>query len=248
MTWLQGLTPIDYVIIGIVVGALLLGWVRGFVEVLSGFLVFLVATFIAGQYTDTVLAMLNRMWNLQERFAGVLERRINLPPEVYKVPAAAIPFEKAADWLRSLPLPAGYKETLAQRIVEWSQSAGSQNAADFILNQLAGGVLSAVVFVVLVSVASWLLALLVRLVSDQIKELPLVGPTNRLLGSLVMGFEAVVILALVVGMLGPTLSMYGYSKLGGALQYAQFSPQLLTVYHWLRQVAFGQGGGTFFLI
>ena len=73
MTWLQGLTPIDYVIIGTVVGALLLGWVRGFVEVLSGFLVFLVATFIAGQYTDTVLAMLNRMWNLQERFAGVFD-------------------------------------------------------------------------------------------------------------------------------------------------------------------------------
>jgi uncharacterized membrane protein required for colicin V production len=246
--WLQGLTPLDFIIIGAIVAALLIGWAKGFVEVLSGFLVFLVATFLAGHYTGTVLAMLNRMWDLQHRFASLLERRIILPADAYKVQASAIPFDRAVDWLRSLPLPLAYKQTLAERLVEWSQTAGSQTAADFIINQLAAGTLSAIVFVVLVSVASWLLSLLVRLVSDQIKEIPLVGTTNRLLGSLLMGFETVAILALIVGLLGPTASMYGYTKLGGAIEHAELSTYLLTLYHWLRTVVFSQGGGAFFII
>lgn len=248
MTWLEGLTPLDFLMIGAVFAALLVGWVKGFVEVLSGFLVFVLATFVAGQYTSAGVNLLNRMWNLQPRFAEVLERRINLPAEAYKVQASAIPLDKAAEWLQSLPLPDSYKVTLAERVADWSASVGNQTAAEFITNQLAAGVISAATFLVMVTVLAWILALLVKLISDQIKEIPLVGTFNRLLGSTVMGFQVVVVLALAVGLLGPMLSMYGGKVFGNALQNAQLAPYLLTVYDWLRSVVFGRAGGAFFIV
>lgn len=248
MTWLEGLTPLDFLMIGLVFAALLVGWVRGFVEVLSGFLVFVLATFVAGQYTSSVVSLLNRMWNVQPRFADVLERRINLPAEAYKVQASAIPLDKATEWLQALPLPESYKATLAERLADWSASVGNQTAADFITSQLAAGVISAATFIVMVTVIAWILALLVKLISDQIKEIPLVGTFNRMLGSAVLGSQVVVGLALAVGLLGPMLSMYGGAAFGNALQDAQLSPYLLTVYEWLRSVVFGRTGGAFFIV
>lgn len=248
MTWLEGLTPLDFLMIGVLFAALLVGWVRGFVEVLSGFLVFALSVFVSGQYTSAMVGVLNRAWNVQNRFAAVLERRISLPAEAYKVQASAIPLDKAADWLRTLPLPESYRETLATRLADWSASAGSQTAAGFITNQLAAGVLSAAVFILMVTVIAWVLALLVRLISDQIKEIPLVGTVNRALGSALLGFEIAVVLALVVGLLGPMLSMYGGATMGNAIQDARLSEYFLTLYEWLRNVLFGKAGGPFFIV
>lgn len=241
------MTPIDYLIAGIIVAALLIGWAKGFVEVLSGFLVFAVATFVSGRYTGAVLTQLNRMWNIQGKFSAILDRRLNLPPEAYKIQMAAIPTDRAAEWMRSLPLPPAYRETLAQRLVEWSHTAGSMTAAEFITNQLAAGVLSAALFVVLTSLIAWLLALLAKLVSDQIKEIPLVGTADRALGSVIVAFETAAILSLIVGLVAPMLSMYGSAKLGNAIQNAVLAPYFLQLYHWVRNIVFGMPGGPFFI-
>jgi len=241
------MTPVDYGIIVVVGAALLIGWARGLVEVLTGFLVFLVAAFISGRYAETVLGLLNRMWNVQHQLAGVFERQLNLPAEAHRVPASAIPLERAADWIRTIPIPKGFRETLAQRLVDWSEAAGNQTAADFITDQLAKGVLTTIIFVVMVALISWGLALISKLVSDQIKEIPLVGTANRFLGSAVIGFSAAMIVALIVGLIGPMLSMYGGSAAGKALESAQLAPTFLNLYHWLQAVLFGHGGGLFFI-
>jgi uncharacterized membrane protein required for colicin V production len=247
LEWLQSLTTVDYVIIAVIGTALLIGWVRGLVEVLTGFLVFIVATFIAGRYSPQVLELLNRIWNVQSKLAEAFARRLNLPPEAEQIPASAIPLEKAAEWLRAIPIPGAFRETLAQRLADWSQSAGSQTAADFITGQLAAGVLNTLVFVVMVSLLTWGLALLSRLVSDQIKEIPLVGTANRLLGSAVVGLGTAFVVALIVGLLGPTLAMYGGPTIGKAIQNAQLAPHFLALYNWLRTFLFGGAGGQFFI-
>lgn len=247
VAWLQSLTPLDYLVIGIMFMALLIGWARGFVEVLSSFLVFLVSTFVAGRYTGPVLGVLNRTWDAQGWLSAIFERRLNLPPEAYKIPASAIPLGKALDFVQALPLPAAYKLTLAERLADWSGAAGNQTAAHFIVNQLSAGVLSAAIFLVMAGLLSWVLAIAVKLVSDQLKEIPLVGATNRLLGSIVVGTEVAAGLALIVGLVGPMLSMYGGAKLGNAIGAMQLSPYFLTLYEWLRTVLFGMGGGTFFI-
>jgi len=246
MAWLQALTPVDYAVIGILVAALAIGWAQGLVELLTGFLVFVVTTFVAGRYSGTVMHWLNRMWDVQSRLADILERRINLPSEAHKVPLSAIPWEKALDWIQAVPIPEPYKVTLAKRLSEWSAGAGSQTAAEYIINQLAASVLGAVVFIVMVAALGWGLALVARLVSDQIKEIPLVGTANRLLGSAVAMLEALVVLSLVVGLLAPMLSMYGMESMGNLFVHAQLSPPLLSFYQWLRQVVFGIAGGSFF--
>lgn len=246
MEWLLGLTPVDYVIISVLLVALAIGWAQGLVEVLTGFLVFIVATFVAGRYSGMVGMWLNRGWNAQDKLAAIIERRITLPSEAYKVPASAIPWEKSLDWLNGIPVPAAYREALAQRISDWSQTAGNQTAAEFIIQQLAAGVMSAVVFVVLTMVVSWLLALLARLISDQIKEIPLVGTVNRLLGSVAVSFQAAVIVALLIGLVVPVVSMYWAPRLGSAVEHAQLTPSFLIFFDWLRRIFFGVGSGSFF--
>lgn len=245
---LQALTVVDYLIIATLVIALAVGWARGLVELLTGFLVFVVSTLVAGRYTNEVTAWLNRTWGAQERLAGVLQRRVTLPPEADKVPMNAIPWEKALEWLRDVPIPNAYKETLAQRLAAWSEAAGSQTAAAYIIQQLAAGVLSAAVFIILVSLVGWGFGLLARLVSDQVKELPLVGTTNRLLGGAVAMLQAGVMIALVVGLLVPLLSVYGMQGLGSSIENAHLTPHFRILFEWLRGVVFGLKPDQFFAV
>jgi uncharacterized membrane protein required for colicin V production len=247
MAWVQSLTPLDYVILTVLVVAFLVGWTRGLADLLTGFLVFALSTFVAGHYAGAAVAWLNRGWNLEVRLAEVLARRIHLPAEAYRVPMNQIPWQKALGWLHAVPVPLTYKETLAQRLVDWSRDAGSRTAADYIAHQLAAGVLDTVVFLTLAALVGWVLGMVARLVSDQIKEIPLVGTVNRMLGSAVVMAEVVVVMALLVGLVAPALSTYGGETFGGVIQNAHLAPYFLRVYEWLRSVVFGKAGGPFFI-
>ncbi len=244
--WLQHLSVVDYIILIALIVAFAIGWARGLVDILLGFMVYLVTVFVAGRYTSDVVAWLNRTWGAEARLAGAIERKISLPAEAFKAPTASIPWDKVLEWLRDVPMPEAYKATLAQRVAEWSGSAGSQSVAKYIVQQIAGGVLSALVFVALSLVVGWLLALLGRLVSDQIKEIPLVGMANRLLGAGVQGLEVIVSLSIVVALVVPALSMYGMKSVGDSVAHSQLTPHLLTVYDWIRGLLFGGANGTFF--
>lgn len=246
MEWLQHLTIVDYIFLLALIVAFAIGWARGLVEILTGFLVFLVTMFVAGRYTSDLVAWINRIWGVEARVAAALERRINLPAETYRAPSEIIPWHKVLEWLREVPIPEAYKQTLAERVADWSHSAGSQTAARFITQEIAGGVLSAVVFVVLVLVIGWFLSLVGRLVSDQLKEIPLVGMINRMLGAATYGLETLVALALVVALVVPALSMYGFIFIGDAVSHSQLTPHLLTFYEWIRVLLFGGLDGSFF--
>lgn len=245
---LHALTVVDYLIIAVMVTALAVGWAKGLVELLTGFLVFIVATLVAGRYTNDAITWLNRTWGAQERLVGVLQRRVTLPPEADKVPMNAIPWQKALEWLRDVPIPEAYKATLAQRLAAWSEAAGSQTASSYIIQQLAAGVLSAAVFIVLVSLVGWGLGLLARLISDQVKELPLVGTTNRMLGGAVAVLQVGVVMALIVGLLVPLMSVYGLQGLGSSIENAHLTPYFRTLFEWLRGVLFGLTRDQFFAV
>jgi hypothetical protein len=237
---------VDYLILGVLGTALLVGWVRGLVGVLTGFVVFLVATVVAGQYTGAVVAFLNRSWDFQGKLAGLFERQLKLPAEAYKVQLGSIPWQKAQEWLQSVPIPDSYRQTLAHRLADWSVGAGNQTAADYVIHQLAAGVLNTVVFLVFVTVLGSVLGVIGGLLNDRVKELPLVGTTNSLLGALVIGFEAAVLISLAVGLVAPVLSMYGFESLTRALASAKLTPYGISFYAWLRGILFGLTKGAFF--
>lgn len=248
MDWIQQMTMVDYIIIGAVLVAMAVGWAKGIVNMLTGIAVFLISLFVAGRYTPLVLAWLNRSWGVEQKLADALERRINLPSEAFSVPSSGIPWHKALDWLREVPLPETYKQGLAQRLEEWSVTAGTQSAANYIIQQVAAGILSAVVFVVMVAVLGWGLGLIGRLVGDQIKEIPLVGTANRLAGAAAASFETITVLAVLVALVIPSLTFYGFQSLGTAVGNAELTPHLLTFFDWIRALLFAPGRGSFFLI
>lgn len=247
MAWLQALTTVDWVIIVVLLVALAVGWAQGLVEVLTGFLVFIVSTFVAARYSGAIVGWLNKAWGAQDKLAAAMERRISLPAEANRVPAGAIPWERAADWLRDIPLPASYRESLAHRLAEWSQVAGNKTAASFLLDQLAGSMLNALVFVVIALVLGWVLALVAKMVSDQIKEIPLVGTANRMLGATVTVFETAVMISFVVGLVAPMLAVYLVPALGQAIAGAQLSPYFVGLYSWAQHVLAGSAAGSFFI-
>ncbi len=247
MEWLQSFTLVDYLLIGALLLALAIGWARGFVELVTGFLSFLVAIAAAGRYAADGVDWLNRNYAVQDRLARALERRINLPTETYEVPLNAIPWHRALDWLREVPIPESYKQELAQQITDWSQAAGSQTAAEFIFQRLASVVLLVAVFTVLVLVIGWVLSLLGRLISDQVKEIPLLGTANRLLGGAALVLQTTVIMSLLVGLVVPVLSMYGAESLGSAVRAAQLPPYFLAIFEWIRAWLFGMTKAQFFV-
>jgi len=244
--WLRSLSVVDYVFLAILISALAIGWARGLVEILTGLIVFIITMFVAGRYTGPVVDWVNRSWGAQDWLTQVLERRVNLPAETYKIPAAAVPWHKALEWLRDIPIPEVYKQGLAQRMADWSHAAGNQTVAQYILHQLAAGVLTAAVFIMLTVVIGWVLGLLARLVSDQIKELPLVGTANRFLGSVANVAQTGIILALVISLVVPIVAMYGLGSFGTAVHHAQLTPYLLAFLGWFKGLFFGSAGGFFF--
>jgi uncharacterized membrane protein required for colicin V production len=238
-------TLVDYVLLAMLVTGLIAGLTRGFIELLTGFIAFFVATVVAGRYSQAVLQFINRYWGLQEYVAGVLKRRISLPAEAYVIQANQIPWETAVRMVSGLPLPTVYKEMLAQRIVEWSQTAGTQSAAEFILQQLAAGILGAIVFLLMVVLVTYLLSLLGKLISDQVKEIPLVGMANRLLGGALSTLEVAVSLAFAIALFVPLLSMWGMTSFANSVQDAYLAPYFLALYDGVKGVLFDAGGSLF---
>lgn len=245
MEWLQGLTVIDYAFIAILLGAFAIGWARGLVEIFTGFIVFLITTVLAGRYSLHVVEWLNRSWGAQEWLVALLERRISVPPEASRVPASAIPWERVMELLENLSLPPSYKQELAEQISKWSEAAGHLTLAKYLFQLIASALLNGVVFVLLALIIGWVLALVARLVSDQVKELPLIGSVNRWLGSFAMLLQATILLSFFVAMVVPLLSMYGLN-VSGAVNRAQLTPHFIALFQWIRVLVFGDNTSFFF--
>jgi hypothetical protein len=237
---------IDYVFVALMIGSFLMGWARGFVAVLTGFAAFLATMFLAGRYTDTLVRWLNQTWQVQERFAEVLKRRLELPEAAHQVPASVIPWDKAMQLLAEVPLPNEYRAALAQEIAEWSQSAGTQTIAEFITQQLAAGVVSGLAFTILAMGVGWGLSLLGRLISSKVTDLPLIGGLNRILGGATLLLQTSVVLAVVVAIAIPMVAAWGFRGVGPVLEESYMAPYLLRYFEWLKGLLLGSGS-TFFL-
>lgn len=243
----RAFTLVDFIYMSILLVAFAIGWAQGAMQMLTNFLAFMAAVFVAGRYATAVAEWVNQAWGLQARIASMLERRITLPSETFRVPAKAVPHARAMEWLKDLPLPQEFKVNLAQRIADWSHAAGNQTVAEYVVNQLAAGVLYVLVFVVVTLAVAWILSVLGRLVSDQVKEIPLVGSINRLFGASVNLFETGLVIAVFVTLIAPTLSMYGFQSAGRAVHDAALTPHFITFFNWVRGPLFGASRGFFFL-
>ncbi|MFZ5816183.1 MAG: CvpA family protein [Bacillota bacterium] len=241
MQGFASLTVVDITILGTLLVAVLIGWSTGIIRFLTGFVSFIVAVLVAGRYSGLVMEWLNLAWNLQGRMEQVMTRRLNLPPEAAQVPMSRVPFETALSWLQAVPLPDGYKHPLAHRLADWSEAAGGRTAAEFLIEQIASGLLSALVFAGLVTVISLLLGYLGRFISDQVQEIPLIGTADRMLGAVALLLQAAVVLSFVTVFVVPTLSIYGAEHLGEAFNQSKTTPYLIGFFELIRGLLFGGG-------
>lgn len=246
MLFVSKLALVDYVMLGVLLLAFFTGWNRGLVRVLAGVVTFFLTTFLAGRYSDDLIRGLNSAWGLQDRIVAFLTQRLNLPVEAYKTLPGPIPGATAANWTHGLPVPEAYQTTLADQLVAWSSSAGHQTPAAYIVQQLAAGVMQALVFSGLTMLLGWAIFRLVGLASEQLSRIPLVGTANRLVGGLILTSEAAVMLALIVGLVVPFLSVTGAPALSGYLDHSYLAPYFLKGYGMLRGFLFGLGQEPFF--
>jgi len=244
--WLRGLTVIDFIIIAVLTGSLVIGWSRGLVRILTGFVVFLITIIVAGRYSKHGVEWLNRSLGAQDWLAALLERRITVPAEASTVPASAIPWERVLELLENLDLPPSYKQALAEQISTWSEAAGNLTLAKYLFQLLATSLLTGAVFLVVALLLGWGLTLLGRLVSDQVHELPIVGTLNRLLGAIAIGIQVTVLLSFLVAVVVPLLNVYGLSFID-AVNKAYFTPHFVEIFQWIRSLVFGQNTSFFFV-
>lgn len=235
------LTVVDITILGTLLIAFLIGWGTGIIRFLTGFLSFIVAVLVAGRYSYLVIDWLNQTWDLQGWMEGVLTRRLNLPSEASQVPVNPVPFETALGWLKAVPLPEMYKQPLAQQLTEWSASASGKTAAQFLIEQIAAGLLNAIVFALLVMLISLFLGYLGRFISDQVQEIPLIGTADRLLGASALVLQTALILSFITVFAVPALSVYGATELGQAFNEAKTTPYLVQFFEWIRGLLFDGG-------
>lgn len=245
MAWIAGLSLVDYAFLAVLTGALLIGWGKGLVEILTGFVVFVVTLLVAGRYTGLMVTWLNEHMSATVRLQGLMQRRLDMPAESHTVPATIIPVEQAAEWLELVPLSPSYKEELAARLTLWSDGTVGQTAAEFILHTLANALIHATAFILIAVVVGAVLGLLSRAISIQVKEIPLVGTVNRLLGAAATVAQAAVVLALVVAVVLPSFSLYGLAAWGEAVEQAQLTPYFHELFERLQEMVFGTAGGAF---
>lgn len=241
MEGLNSLSVVDITILGTLLIAFLVGWSTGIIRFLTGFLSFFVAVFVAGRYSHLVRDWLNSTWNVQGWMEGALARRLNLPAEASQAPGSPISFDTALSWLKAVPLPKMYKQPLAQQLSEWSTSASGKTAAQFLIEQIAQGLLNAIVFALLVTLLSFFLSYLGRFIADQVHEIPLVGAADRLLGAAALVLETALILSFITVFLVPMFSMWGAHELGDAFNEAKSPPYLAQFFEWIRALLFGGG-------
>lgn len=241
MELLSGWTVVDYILVGALLLAFVVGWAKGVIRLLTGFLSFLVSIFLAGRYSHLVVDWVNATWHVQQRLEDALLRRLNLPPAAAQAPDAPVPSETALSWLQGVPLPDVYKQRLAEQVAQRSAMSTGEPAAEFLVEQIAGGLLDAVAFVLSVVVLSALIGLLGRYIAEVVHAIPLVGTADRLLGGLTMGLEAALVLSFVVVWLVPTLSMYGARELGEAFAQARTAPYFVMLFELIRSLLFSGG-------
>lgn len=246
MEWAKDLLWLDWVLLAMLLAGAIYGLTRGFIAVLAGFVSYLLALAVAGRYTPAVVAWLDQTWGITAKVAEVLSRRIILPPEAENVPIAALKWETVMQWLANLPLPEEYKTQLAEKVQAWSEAGAHKSAAEYITGNLAAGMVSAVVFLLIAAVLGYVLAYLGRLISGFIGDVPLIGTINRILGGATGLFGIGISLAILLGLLAPLLSLRFLEGLGGALVDSKIAQWLLSTYQFVSRWLFGQEGLFFF--
>ena len=226
---LSAMTPLDWVIAGVLLLAVGTGWVRGIVRVLLGFLSFLIAVMIAGRLTGPVVDWLDKMWNITARLAdGIIER-------------AGRSSDTLATSLDRVAIPQPYKASLLQDVVRASAETGHVPAAELAAQQIAEGAATAICFILLVLVPTAALRWAGNLFADLVQSLPIVGLADRLLGAAALGTAAVLALWLLVIWVIPTLSVFGVQGLGDMLSQSVTPPYLIQAFEWIRRLVVGGG-------
>jgi uncharacterized membrane protein required for colicin V production len=246
MELVKDLTGMDWILLALLAAGLVHGWVRGFVGLLAGLIAYLAAIVIAGRYTPAAVAWLDRSWGTTAKLASVLRYRITLPPEAERIPASALPWEKVMEWLAALPLPESYKMQLAGRVQAWSEAGAHMSASEFIMGQLAAGMVSAAVFLLLAGALGYALGLVGRLISGYISELPIVGLFNRLLGGATGLAQAAVFLSILLSVGAPLFGLKLFSQLADVMGSSRVAGWLIGLYAPISRLLFGQGGEFFF--
>lgn len=238
----------DWVLVLMLASGLFYGWARGLVAVLVGFSAYLISLILAGRLTPIVVGWLDTTWGATAKVAATLSERIALPPEASLIPASMVPWRQAMPLLAPLPLPEAYKTQLAMKVETWSQAGANQSLAAFITSNLAAGIVSAVVFLLLVSLLGYAMALVGRLVSSLLSEIPLVGTLNRALGALVGVLGTAISLSVLLSLLTPLFGLEAFGTFGAAASQSTVAPSLMGLYEVISKWLFGQGGSYFFSI
>lgn len=214
------------------------GYRRGFVNLVAGFVGYLVGGLISLNLADPLLRWIDGSWGISSKVASRLLSYLPLPRSILDQQLSAPVIKQMDVWLSSWPLPLSLKAGLWEAIQENGRS--SVTLGEALASQLALGLLKVLAVVVLFYISLWILK---RLAFGLVRSgwgHASWGFSYRLLG-LALGLASQAIyLSLALGILelgiekGWFLRFPFLLPVARELAASRLTPPLLDLFSWLR--------------
>lgn len=213
------------------------GYRLGFVNLVTGWISYLVAALLAALYTRPLAEALDQAWHLSSRWSGWLAPILPLPAPVLSQPAGGEAARQMEVFLGQLPLPG----IIRQNLLEWVLKSPANTLGQALAGQLAFLALELITLVVLFYGSLLLLRQLARWSARGLRASPL-GLVSRWLGLALGLLGQAFWLSILVGLTRSLLATPAITGVPGFLPLARqlygsgVALRLGNFYDWLAEL------------
>lgn len=193
------------------------GYRRGLVNLLTGWLSYLVAGLIALLYARPLAEILNQAWHLTDRWSRGLAAHLPLPAPVLEQPVSNLAVRQAESFLKNLPVPGPVQQNLLGAL---DRAAGG-TIGQALAGQLVFLGLELLLLVVVFYTSLFLLRRLTRRFSPGLHSNTALGVADRGLGLALGLLGPIFWLALIIGTLRPLFAIPAMTSAPGFLPLAR---------------------------
>lgn len=223
MNWL------DLTILVIVALGVLSGVRQGLGRMLARLAGLVVGLLVAALSAQPVASWADSQWGLVARLVAMVSRYLHLPPELANRELATAPLSVILEQLRLPAAASGLMPALERFLAQSVAPAlarGTATVGAFIHDGLARLLLLISAFFVVFLVARWVTGAAVALFLSPLR----LGGIDRLLGAAFGGLERLAVLAVVLGVLAPWLSVPALAFMHAAMDASRYAPMLMNAF------------------
>lgn len=203
---------IDMIVLGILLLGLYMGWRKGLIRMVSGFIGLIFGLFVAFNFSGNFGVFLDKQFDLVTKGTAYFSEHLPLPESVTSLQSDLIPAEQLIVLMNQGKTPEPYQEEIiasAQKFL--TTSSEFQNLGEIVAHFMSLLLTKVFAFILLLIITIILLKILGYLLSKGLDR-TLIGRVNRILGACLGLISMVVLSGVLLTLVLPVLSLI---SLGG---------------------------------